>query len=158
MQQGHGAPSKLKPKLDKSGKSNVATKVTKLPKDIVVTHDDLCIKVNSSHKTPRDPYDMSCPESSSDAIHVGGRSSCLWYTVKTHDINRYPADIVEAVCHQCKSCNHKLAQKGSTCEPIYFQIPVLVRCNFANKKSKKFYTPARQQIAVGCTCALTTAL
>ena len=156
MQQGHGAPSKPKPKSDKSRKSNVATKQSK---DIIVTNDESC-KVVSQNKTSTDYYNKSCPDSSShgvEAVAVNRRSSCPWYTVLNHDSNRFPTDIVEAVCHHSKSCNHKLSQKESACEPIFFQVPVLVRCNFPNKKSKKFYAPSTQKIAVGCTCATTPA-
>ena len=97
--------------------------------------------------------DRECPTKlASDDAPVQERAHCPWFNVINNDRKRYPNELTEARC----KCDRCLGVDGlSQCEPVYYNVHVLLRTEQCDGEGYYKWQSGWQKISVGCTCART---
>ena len=97
--------------------------------------------------------DHGCPTKlASDDAPLQQRSICPWYNALSEDQRRYPKVLTEARC----KCDRCLGVDGlSQCEPVYYNVHVLLRTEQCDREGYYKWQSGWQKISVGCTCART---
>ena len=86
----------------------------------------------------------------SDDAPVQERALCPWFNVINNDRKRYPNELTEARC-KCDGC---IGGDGlSQCEPVYYNVHVLLRTEQCDQEGYYKWQSGWQKISVGCTCA-----